>query len=311
MIAGLSGRGLSATTVRYAHAVLRIALGRALKSGRVVRNVATLVDAPARASREIRPLTAEQVGTFLANVDGDRLAALYVTALGTGLRQGELLGLRWQDVDLDAGTLTVRHSLALRSRQLVEPKTERSRRTLRLGSQVLGALREQRRDQLGERLAAGPRWADLDYVFATPAGQPLDSSNVLHAFQRTLARIGLPRQRFHDLRHACATLLLEQGEELGVVSKVLGHATVGTTADVYAGDVPAGRRSDGRHPAQDCRRLVVGYGVGYVPKNDPRRIARRGSFRDQNGGPPGGIRTPDLLIRSQSLYPLSYGRSLR
>ena len=118
-------------------------------------------------------------------------------------------------------------------------KTERSRRTLRLGSEVLGALREQRRTQVEERLAAGPRWADLDYVFATPSGQPLDSSNVRHAFQRTLARIGLPRQRFHDLRHACATLLLEQGEELGVVSKVLGHATVGTTADVYAHLTPA------------------------------------------------------------------------
>lgn len=112
MLADLRARGtLSVTTVRYVRSVLRTALGQALREGKVVRNVATLVDPPAKTQRELRPLTREQVRTFLAGVAGDRLEALYVTALGTGLRQGELLALRWQDVDLERGELTVRHTL--------------------------------------------------------------------------------------------------------------------------------------------------------------------------------------------------------
>jgi integrase len=140
-------------------------------------------------------------------------------------------------VDLDAGTLTVHHQL--QRGVLVEPKTEQARRSLWLGSEVVATLREQRRRQLEERLAAGRRWTDHGYVFASPKGQPLDASDVLHGFQRAVRRAGLPHRRFHDLRHACATLLLEQGEELAVVSKVLGHAKVGTTADVYAHLTPA------------------------------------------------------------------------
>jgi integrase len=169
----------------------------------------------------------------------DRLAALYVLAIATGMRQGELLGLRWQDVDLDAGRLTIRHTLRLGTRELAEPKTERARRTLRLGADSLLALREHRRRQLGERLAAGRRWVDGDFVFTTSIGTPLDSRNVTKAFQRILAAAGLPHQRFHDLRHACATLLLEDGEELGVVSRILGHSHIATTADVYAHLTPA------------------------------------------------------------------------
>jgi integrase len=240
MLVDLTRRGeLATTTIRYALTILRIALGRAVKDGRVIRNVATLVDAPARSRREVRPLTGDEVRTFLASVAGDRLEALYVAAVALGLRQGELLGLRWSDVDLDAGTVTVQHTLRLRTRELAEPKTERSRRTLRLGQGVAGALRAHRTRQLEERLAAGNRWRDAGYVFASARGTPLDGVNVTHRFQAALAAAGLPRQRFHDLRHACATLLLENGEELGVVSRILGHADLGTTANVYAHLTPA------------------------------------------------------------------------
>jgi integrase len=134
MLRRLSARGLSATTVRYAHAVLRIALGRAVKSGRVVRNVASLVEPPARRTAERRPLTADQARAFLDAVIDDRLAAMYVLAIATGMRQGELLALRWQDVDIDGARLTIRHTLRLGTRELAEPKTERARRTLRLGT---------------------------------------------------------------------------------------------------------------------------------------------------------------------------------
>ena len=143
------------------------------------------------------------------------------------------------DIDREAGTLTVRHTLERGTRRLADPKTERARRTLRLGAEVRAALKVQESRQRRERLAAGSRWHDGDFVFTTATGAPLDHSNVLHDFQAAVARAGLRRQRFHDLRHACATLLLEQGEELGVVSKILGHSNVATTADVYAHLTPA------------------------------------------------------------------------
>jgi integrase len=234
MMARLKVRGdLSPTTIKYGYVVLRIALGEALRSKRVVRNVALEVRAPRASRTERTPLTLAQVATFLDHVGGDRLEALYMTAIGLGLRSGELLALRWSDVDLEAATLAVRHTRNVMTGELAKPKTERSRRTLRLGSELAGALREHRRRQVEERLAAGPRWHDEDYVFASPYGRSLDANNVRHRFQAALAAAGLPRQRLHDLRHACATLRLEQGEELAVVSRILGHASIATTADVY------------------------------------------------------------------------------
>jgi integrase len=234
MVSRLKARGdLSPTTVRYAYTVLRIALGEALRSKRVVRNVALEVRAPRAVQAERTPLTLVQVATFLEHVRGDRLEALYLTAIGLGLRSGELLALRWSDVDLDAATLAVRHTRNVVTGELAEPKTERSRRTLRLGAELTTALREHRRRQVEERLAAGPRWHDGDYVFASPHGRSLDANNVRHRFQAALAAAGLPRQRFHDLRHYAATLRLEQGEELAVVSRILGHASIATTAAVY------------------------------------------------------------------------------
>jgi integrase len=230
---------LSSTTVRYAIVVLRIALGRALKSGRVARNVATLVDTPTLRHPDLRPLTADQARAFLAAVEREELGPLYLTAIATGMRQGELLALRWSDVDLEAGTIAVRHTLRRVERVLADPKTGSAKRVLRIGAGVTSALRENRLRQLERRLAAGARWREQDYVFSGPNGDAWHARNILTAFQRALARAGLPRQRFHDLRHACATLLLEQGEELGVVSKLLGHSTVATTLDVYAHLTPA------------------------------------------------------------------------
>lgn len=151
---------------------------------------------------------------------------------------GELLALRWSDVDLDAGKATVRHTLRRGVRTLAAPKTDGSKRTLHLGS-VAATLRLHRTRQLEERIAAGHRWQDGDFVFATKFGEPLDTSTVTRSFQAALRRAGLPRQRFHDLRHCFATLHLEAGEELLVVSRALGHSTISTTADVYANVTPA------------------------------------------------------------------------
>jgi integrase len=244
MLAALTARGdLSPTTVRYVGSVLRIALNRALKQGRVVRNVATLADLPAKASRELVPLTAKQVRAFLAATEGDPLGPLFLAAVGTGLRQGELLALRWTDVDLKAGTLTVAHTLRRGTHELAEPKTGRSRRTLALAPAVVAGFKRQKARQAAEQLAAGPQWQDQDFVFTggrrrgrylVPDGRPLDAGHVLRRFQGCLAAAGLEAQPFHALRHAYATLLLEQGEELGVVSRILGHSNLSTTADVYS-----------------------------------------------------------------------------
>ena len=235
MLAALTARGtLSPTTVRYACSVLRIALGRALKEGKVLRNVAALVDLPAKAAHELRPLTGPQVRALLACLAGNPLEALYTAAVGLGLRQGELLGLQWADVDFDGGTITVRHSLQRGTRQLAATKTLRSVRTLALPAPVHAALRAHRKAQAVDRMAAGKGWHDRDLVFASPAGEPLDGTRVTHQFAGHLRRLGLPHQPFHHLRHAYATLQLEAGADVFEVSRSLGHADLGTTANVYA-----------------------------------------------------------------------------
>jgi len=232
MVTALSARGtLSPTTVRYAYSVIRTALGQALRQGKVIRNVATLTDPPRKQGREMHPLTRDEARALIEGTQADPRHALYVTALGTGLRQGELLALRWQDLDLEAGTLTVRHTLQRFTHELVEPKTDRSRRTLRLPRQVAGALIAHRDRQ--------PIVPMSRLVFTTPAGTPLHAVNVTLSLQRTLRRLGLPQRRFHDLRHSFATLAIEAGEDLATVSRALGHTSVATTADIYMHVTPA------------------------------------------------------------------------
>jgi integrase len=222
---------LSPTTRRYAHGVLRTALARAVKLGYVLRNVATLVDPPSRAKYEMRPLSREEAHAFLAAIEDDRFEALYTIALHTGARQGELLGLTWGD--LTDGVLTIRRTLRQGTQELGEPKTKASRRILVLGEAAQAVLRRHKAAQAEARLKAGRKWHDLDFIFTTNIGTPLDSVNVTKALQRSLVAAGLPKLRFHDLRHTYATLALEAGVDLAVVSKSLGHSNVSTTADVY------------------------------------------------------------------------------
>ena len=232
MVAGLSARGnLSPTTVRYAYSVIRTGLGQALRQGKVIRNVATLTDPPRRNGRETHQLTREQARALIEGTRDDPLGALYVTALGTGLRQGELLALRWQDIDLIAGELTVRHSLQRFTRELAETKTDRSRRTMHLPPRVTAALAAHRERQTVIPVSG--------LVFCTAAGEPLHSVNVTRSLHRVLRRLGLPQRRFHDLRHTFATLAIEAGEDIAVVSRALGHASVAITADVYMHVTPA------------------------------------------------------------------------
>ncbi len=240
--------GLSPRTVQFLHAVLRRALGQAERWGLVARNVARLVSPPRVERPEVQPLTVAEARRLLEAARGDRLEALYTVALALGLRQGEALGLRWQDIDLHQGTLTVRYQLQRHAGafSLVEPKTARSRRTLTLPAVALEALRQHRARQAEARLRAGPLWQPPawapDLVFTTGVGTPLDARNVVRHYHRLLQRAGLPRLRFHDLRHTAASLLLAQGVSLRVVMETLGHSQISLTANLYTHVVPALQR---------------------------------------------------------------------
>ncbi len=233
--------GLSARTVQYHHAVLRRALGQAERWGLVFRNVARLVSPPRVQRSEVRPLTPTEARVLLEAIKGDRLEALYSVALGLGLRQGEALGLTWSEVDLDAGELKISQTLQQfgGAFHLVEPKTAKSRRTMAIPKPLLAALRAHRMRQTEERLRLGEAWQDSwGLVFTTEAGEPLDATKVTRRFQAILEKAGLPRQRFHDLRHAAATYMLSQGVPLRVAMEMLGHSQIAVTANTYSHVLP-------------------------------------------------------------------------
>ena len=239
--------GLSPQTVRHARTVLRTALGQAVKWGKVPRNVASLVDSPRVEQRDPTVFTSDQARAFMAAIEEDRLAALYHVALALGMRQGEILGLCWDAIDFDAGQLRVIRNLQRIDGKpaLVEPKTKRSRRTLPLSPSLVARLRAHRAQQSRERLASGDRWVNWSnppLVFTSEVGTPIDSPNLLKRFRRILADADLPLIRFHDLRHACASLMMAQGLTPRVVMEQLGHSQIGTTMDTYAHVMPTALR---------------------------------------------------------------------
>jgi integrase len=237
-------QGWAPGTVRYLHAVLHCALDEAFRLGLVPRNVADLARPPKPARTEMQVLSPEEARTLLAAMDGDRLEALYVVALTTGMRLGELLALRWVDVDLHGGAPAVHVRATLRYRNartyfFDPPKTRKSRRRIALSTTAVAALRSHRARQLEERLAAGFAWREEDLVFCAPDGGPLSGTHLVQdRFVPSLARAGLPRIRFHDLRHTAATLLLRGGVHPKVVSEMLGHTTVAMTLDRYSHVLP-------------------------------------------------------------------------
>ncbi len=237
--------GLSARTVRLIHTVLHGALKQAVRWELVARNVTEAVAAPKpdkSRKKEIRPLDQNQADALLEEVRGDRLGALYRLAVTAGLRQGELLGLRWQDVDLGRGTLCVRQQLTRTKKHgltFTEPKTKKSRRSVKLTQGTVEALRAHRKRQLKEKLMMGHLWQDTGLVFTTTAGTPLDVGNLTnHSFRPLLERAGLPKIRFHDLRHTCATLLLRRNVNPKIVQELLGHASISETMDTYSHVLP-------------------------------------------------------------------------
>jgi integrase len=173
---------------------------------------------------------------------GERLEALYSVALSLGLRRGEILGLRWQDLDLQQGTLTVRQAAQrLRGQgiKFAPPKTERARRSMVIPSPLVAALRIHRKQQLEDRLKAGSRWRELDLVFASKVGTAIEPRNLDRHFKRMLEKAELSDMRFHDLRHAAASLLLAQNVDPRTLMDILGHSRISVTLDTYAHVMPA------------------------------------------------------------------------
>ncbi len=232
--------GLSTKTVTYVHQVLRTALGVAVRWDLVSRNVARLVDRPRIQRKQINPFSPFEAREFLRAVRGHRLEALFSVALALGLRQGEALGLRWQDIDFAAGTISVRNQLQRIDGKLtlVAPKTEKSRRTLVMPALIVERLKEHEKRQVAEKLWAGSSWQETGHVFANHVGAPTQARRVIEQFHEALHKAGIRRVRFHDLRHSCATLLLVQGVSPRVVMEVLGHSEIALTMNAYSHVVP-------------------------------------------------------------------------
>ncbi|MFT4037804.1 MAG: site-specific integrase [Thermomicrobiales bacterium] len=238
--------GLSPRSVAMIREVLRRALNVAIKMQMIERNAAAQTEPPRLVKTDRRMFTPAEAKQLLSQVETDRLAALYRVALTLGMRQAEIIGLRWVDVDLEQGVLRVRQSLQRIGSEIhiKEPKTDRSRRTLALSSSLVRALTAHRDKQAFERRQAGKRWVDSSLVFTTTTGSPLDARNLTREFKRHLVAAGLPETtRFYDMRHAAASLLIADGVPLTAVSAMLGHALTSTTLNVYAHVLPGGERA--------------------------------------------------------------------
>ncbi|MFQ5968118.1 MAG: tyrosine-type recombinase/integrase [Acidimicrobiia bacterium] len=236
--------GLSPRTVRYIHTILRKAFRDAVRWNLMVRNPADYADPPKSAmsgSRELTVWTADELRRFLLSVEDHRLYAAWLLAATTGLRRGELAGLRWEDVDLDNRRVSVRRSRVLvrHNVELQAPKTARGRRQISLDPTTVAILKEHRRRQLEERMALGQEWRDTGYLFTTEGGQPVRPDRFSKLFQRLQSEADVPRIRLHDLRHTHASLMLQAGIHPKVVSERLGHATVQLTLDTYSHVIPA------------------------------------------------------------------------
>jgi len=235
--AAMSKLGLKPRTIIQARAVLGRALREAEIAGLVTRNAARLARPPRVAHAEMLTLTRIEARTLIEAAQTERLGTIYSVALASGAREGELLALRWADIDWERGSIRIQRTLQRTASALVftEPKTSSSRRTIPLGVSTMKALQRHRVAQAEERLGCGlGKAAEEDLVFATEAGTPVDAGNFLRrTHYPLLERAGLPRIRFHDLRHTAATLLLEAGVHVKVVAERLGHATPSLVMNTY------------------------------------------------------------------------------
>lgn len=234
--------GLASRTVQYIHVTLHKALKDAVSDGLIPRNVAEAIKAPRPKKKEINPLNPEQARAFLEAARGVRFEALYVLAVHCGLREGELLGLDWDDIDFEADTLSVRRTLSeTRTGHIFEAPKNGKGRSIKLTQGAADALRSHRKQQNEERLRVGSNWEDHGLVFPSQKGTTMNAKNLTaRSFKPILKRTGLPRSvRLHDLRHTCATVLLSRGVHPKFVQELLGHANISITLDTYSHVLPS------------------------------------------------------------------------
>jgi integrase len=230
--------------LRHVYKLVANALGDAYRMELVTRNVATQVKAPQIDRQRRVGLDVAEANRLFDVINGERLQALYVLALTTGLRRGELLALRWDDIDLRSRQLRVCRAMQRidGKLQIVEPKTSSSRRTVVLPRLAVRHLQEHKKRQHAERKALGAGWREHGLVFASSIGTPVEPRNVNRRWDELRQRAGLDWLRLHDLRHGCATLLLAKGVPDRVIMEVLGHAEIGVTMNTYAHVLPVLRQ---------------------------------------------------------------------
>ena len=238
--------------LQHQRSVLRAALAEAERQGLVARNVARLVKITNPRREEVQPLSVEEARKFIGHISGHRLEALFLVTMTLGLRQSEVLGLTWGDVDLEGGTLSVRRSLQRYGGEyhLDEVKTVRSRRTLTLPDQLIEVLRAHRDRQSFEARSKKWKGAAWGLVFCREDGYPLSGGVVTHTFQDLLTEAGVPKVRFHDLRHGAATYLVAAGVPMRVVMAQLGHSQMAITSDLYAHVLPEVQREASERTAE-------------------------------------------------------------
>ena len=228
--------GVGIRTVRIVHSILHRAFEKAIIYGLLTRNPAKNVTLPRYTQQEMQVWDAVQVNQFLVAAEGSPFEALYHLAVKTGMRQGELLGLKWSDLYWVSGKLHVRRQVQRtrgKGAYFQEPKTRAGRRVIQLGQGTLQVLATQKERQRRQKEFVGTRWCENDLIFPSSIGTPMDARNLRLNFYDVLDQAGLPKIRFHDLRHTAASLLLNNGIPVIVVSNILGHSKPSITLDIY------------------------------------------------------------------------------
>jgi integrase len=229
---------LSDEIIAKIHTIISAALNKAFQWGLVPKNVAKLVDKPRFSKREMSIWEEEHIIKFLQVAREDRLFIAFFLAITTGMRRGEILGLRWKDVDLEKGVLAVRQTLSNSGDSFQETKTKSAQRTIALPDQTILELKKHKRKVASEKLYAGPSYVDNDLVVCTSIGTKVLPQNLIRTWYRLIEKAGVPKIRFHDLRHTHATLMLKQGVHPKIVSERLGHANIRITLDTYSHALP-------------------------------------------------------------------------
>jgi integrase len=245
LLANKAAAGLGRRSVQIIHSTLRTMLSDAMREELIERNVATVVRPPSAQQVEVQPWSTVEASRFLAASADHRLHALFAVGVALGLRKGELLALRWDDVDLEGGVVHVRQNVQrLPEIGLVfgPPKSNKSRRTIPLPAASAKVLRTHRANQAAEALALGPAWGESGLVFTSAVGTVIEPRNLNRFFDELIAKAGVRRIRFHDLRHTCASLLLAQHVPARIVMEILGHSQLAMTTDLYSHVMPTALR---------------------------------------------------------------------